>query len=227
MSAAALATEWAEIDETPLALADTNGIMDRLAEVVFDASKPPPEEPVAFSIAGVEICHPGNITVIEAQLKAGKSAFVSAGIASIFAPEGVDCLGWRSDANPQGGAVLHFDTEQSRGDHHRLVARALARAGRSTKPECLTSYCLTGWSCPDMQMAVEATVGGAAVKCGGIHSIWLDGAADLVQSPNDEQMSFGSVRSLLSLAIAHACPVIVVLHLNPGDNRQKPRAPRQ
>ena len=217
MSAEALATEWPAVDETPPAPADTNGILARLAEVIFDVSKPPPDEPVVFSIADVEICHPGNITVIEAHLKAGKSAFVSAGIASIFAPEGVDCLGWRSDANPRDGAVLHFDTEQSRGDRHRLVARALTRAGRSTQPVCLKSYCLTGWDCADMQAAVEAAVAGAVAKLGGVHSLWLDGAADLVQSPNDEQEAFAFVRWLQSLAIAHACPVIVVLHLNPGD----------
>ena len=217
MSTATLAREWPAIDETPLALADTNGILARLAEVVFDASNPPPEEPVVFSIAGVEISHPGNITVIEAHLKAGKSALVSAGIASIFAPEGVDCLGWRSDANPRESAVLHFDTEQSRGDHHRLVARALTRARRSTQPRCLTSYCLTGWGYAEMQAAVEAAVAGAVAKFGGVHSLWLDGAADLVQSPNDEREAFAFVRWLQSLAIAHACPVIVVLHLNPGD----------
>jgi hypothetical protein len=217
MSAAALATDWPAIDETPLAPAETSGILARLAEVVFDASKPPPDEPVVFSIAGVEICHPGNITVIEAHLKAGKSAFVSAGIASIFAPAGVDCLGWRSDANPRDGAVLHLDTEQSRGDHHRLVARALTRAGRSSKPECLTSYCLTGWGCADMQAAVESAIAQAVAKFGGVHSLWLDGAADLVQSPNDEREAFAFVRWLQSLAIAHRCPVIVVLHLNPGD----------
>ena len=192
-------------------------LTEKLSKVVFCSSSPPPDEPVVFSVAGIETCHPGNLTVIEAHIKAGKSALVSAGIASILASSGVDCLGWRSDGNPQNRAVLHFDTEQCLGDHYRLCMRALNRAGIPVEPAWLYSWCLTGWSCAEMRQAIERMATEAAEKHSGIHSIWIDGFADLVKSPNDEEEAFSYVRWLQSLAIAQACPVIGVLHLNPGD----------
>ena len=67
-----------------------------------------------------------------------------------------------------------------------------------------------------MRMAIEAAVDRAAAKHGGVHSIWIDGVADVVQSPNDEAESFAFVRWLQNMAIARACPIIGVLHLNPG-----------
>ena len=185
--------------------------------VAFDANNPPPDEPVVFRVAGTETCHPGSLTVIEAHIKTGKSAFVSAGLASTMASAGGDCLGWASDGNPHERAVLHFDTEQSRGDHHRLVKRALARAGADEAPRWLQSYCLTGLSCAEMRQAIEAAIIQAATKFDGIHSIWIDGFADLVKSPNDEEEAFAFVRWLQELAITHSCPMIGTLHLNPGD----------
>jgi hypothetical protein len=68
-----------------------------------------------------------------------------------------------------------------------------------------------------MQAAIEVAIQNALHKFGGVHSIWLDGFADFVQSVNDEQEAFGLVRFLHSLAVTHQCPIIGVVHLNPGD----------
>jgi len=105
----------------------------------------------------VSPAEPGDFLLI---IKAGKSAVVSAGIASTFARPNTDCLGWRSDGNPRGAALLHFDTEQSRGDHHNLVMRALQRDGRTRPPERLQSYCLTGFGYAEMRL-VSRSMGGS------------------------------------------------------------------
>lgn len=183
----------------------------------FDASKPPPEEPVIFAINGVEICHPGNITTLEAQQKGGKSAFVAAAIASTFARrKDADCLGWQSD-NKAGRAVLHFDTEQSLGDHYRLMMRSLAMA-ETEQPPFLESYCITGFTCAQMREAISERVEYAKQHFGGVHSMFLDGVADPVKDVNDAEESFEFVGWLHSIAIAGGFPIISVLHLNPGDS---------
>jgi hypothetical protein len=51
---------------------------------------------------------------------------------------------------------------------------------------------------------------------GGIHSVWIDGVADLTPSPNDEQGAIKFVRWLQEMAIEFSCPLVGVLHLNPA-----------
>jgi hypothetical protein len=56
----------------------------------------------------------------------------------------------------------------------------------------------------------------AEVQCGGIHSVFIDGVADLCLDPNDAEESFGLVEELQHLTIKHHCPVTTVLHENPS-----------
>lgn len=195
-------------------------IRERLAERKFDPANPPPHEPVVFSINGTPIAHAGNITTIEAAQKSGKSAISAAAIASSFSREQSDCLGWES-LNPQGRAVLAFDTEQSRGDHHRLMTRALAMAGTTEPPPWLESYCITGFSCAEMREAMLAAIADAEVKFGGVHSLFLDGVADPVSDVNDPEESFAFVAWLQASAIKGGFPVIGILHLNPNGEKSR------
>jgi hypothetical protein len=192
-------------------------IQTLLAQRRFDIHNPPPAEPVVFSLGETEICHAGSITTIEAHQKSGKSAFVAAGIASTFAPEGADTLGWRS-ANVEGRAVLHIDTEQSRGDHYNLMRRALAIAGANEPVPWLQSYCLTGCTCAELRMAITYARDEATRNYSGVHSLILDGVGDVVVNLNDPDESFEFVAWLQSLAIRGAFPILGVLHLNPGDS---------
>ena len=48
------------------------------------------------------------------------------------------------------------------------------------------------------------------------HSVFIDGVADLCKSPNDDIEAFALVEHLAHLAIAYACPLILVLHENPS-----------
>ena len=89
----------------------------------FDAKNPPPPVIPVYTLNGHTICTPGNLTVIAAHDKAGKSGLVGSFIAASFGREG-DCLGIKS-GNPEELAVIHFDTEQSPGDHFARVMKAL------------------------------------------------------------------------------------------------------
>jgi len=50
-----------------------------------------------------------------------------------------------------------------------------------------------------------------------VHSLSLDGVADFVNDPNDAEECFPFVDYLQGLAVNFDCPVISVLHLNPGS----------
>jgi hypothetical protein len=173
-----------------------------------------PEDVPVYSINGTPICYKGNITMIEAQAKAGKTAFLGALMASTYSQPGADCLGWQS-RNLEGRAVIHFDTEQSRADHHALTKRVHARAGASFFPKWLRSYRMVGMTTKALNQAVEIALRSDSQKFGGVHSLIIDGIGDLVPSVNDEAPSTDIVTWLMGLANEYQIPIIVVLHLNP------------
>jgi hypothetical protein len=141
-------------------------------------------------------------------------------IAAAFAGENRDCLGWTSE-NASGLALVHFDTEQCPFDHSQLVERAMRRAGVSAVPYWLQSYCVTGFSYGDIREAIRLSLATAAQKFGGIHSFILDGAADAISDVNDPAESNEFVAELHALAIQYDCPIIGVIHLNPGTQKTR------
>ncbi|MDR3413788.1 MAG: hypothetical protein P4L87_22985, partial [Formivibrio sp.] len=99
--------EQAEYVQAQQRLADEAGkygttadFMQRLAARIYSPSVKPEEPATRFYVANTVICTPGNLTTISAQAKAGKSAAIGAMIASTFAADGADCLGFVSE-NPE------------------------------------------------------------------------------------------------------------------------------
>jgi 5S rRNA maturation endonuclease (ribonuclease M5) len=203
------------------------GIVDSqktLAERIRDRRfnvhiKPAPVVPRYF-VNGIPICTPGNFTAISAMPKGGKSAFVSAMAASVMALDNRDCLGVTS-SNPNGHAVIKIDTEQSIEDHDALDRRTLARAGLSEPPKWYYSYCLTGFPIADARAAVQIMLAEAARECGGIHSATIDGVADMVFDVNDPGEAGSVATEWQGLGIKYHCPIIGVIHLNPGTEKTR------
>jgi hypothetical protein len=191
-------------------------LIQRLDDRVFLPTVKPIEPPPRFLLAGVGVCTEGNLTTVSAQAKHGKSAGVGAMMASTFAGSGCDCLNWKSE-NTASLAVVHLDTEQSRFDHWQLIDRAVRRAGLDAAPEWLRSYCVTGFSISDIRQSIWLSLEQTAQKFGGVHSFILDGAADCVADVNDPAESNDFVAELHALAIQYSCPIITVIHLNPGS----------
>lgn len=218
----------------PAATATATGAGSALDLTELDARRihlanPPPQPVPVFSLLSQQICTVGNLTVISAQAKGGKSAIVGAMIASIMADppteenaddfsaeeSGCDLLGFTA-APHAGRAVVLFDTEQSPYDAWSLVHRAAVRARVSSMPENFRGYSLADVSTEKRRAYLAAEMERAHVECGGIHSVFIDGVADLCKSPNDDIEAFALVEHLAQLAIAYTCPVIVVLHENPS-----------
>jgi hypothetical protein len=185
---------------------------------LFNLACPPKEQSPRFFIDGIGICTPGNLTTVASAVKSGKSAYVGAMIAAALA-EGstkVDCLGVTS-CNPEGLGLIHFDTEQSPRDHYELVVRALRRAQIESPLEWLRSYCLTGFPYSDIRRSLALAIQAAADRFGGIHSVLIDGVADLVADVNDQTEANELVTELHRIAIDFECPILGVIHLNPGQ----------
>ena len=196
-----------------------------LATCEFDETRePPPLRPIfSLSVDGqlLPISTPGNITALIAQAKAGKTAFLTAMLAATMADPTVDAdfLSVVSAPNPDGGAVLYFDTEQSRDDFWHITRRAMRRAGAQHRPEWLHSYCLTGLAVAEAKACVWQAVVDAYVRHGRIHAIFVDGVADLVLDVNSAEECNGFLAELHALAIRFDCPIVTVLHLNPQSGK--------
>jgi len=186
-----------------------------LDERRFDSEKPPPPVTPRFKLLDFSISTPGNLTAIQAQAKGGKTAVVTALIASTFPePEG-DCLGF-SSANPEGLAVIHFDTEQSPADHHAVILTARGRAGAKTVPSWLRSYRLADLPVMERRKLLRFEMKRSDKECGGIFAVLLDGGADLLIDPNDPAESFSFVDELHQLAIQYSTVILSVIHENPS-----------
>lgn len=184
----------------------------------FDITKPLPKPREIYSIAGTRICTPGNLTTIYSQAKTGKSSLVGAMLAATFTnPASSHDTLQVSGPNYGNHAVLHFDTEQSPYDWQQLVLTSLRRVDLADPPEWLLSHSLTGLPVLDAKQSVEQCIRDAHARFGGIHSIIIDGVADLVIDPNDPAECFPLVTRLHALAIEFDTAIISILHMNPGS----------
>ncbi len=188
---------------------------ERLDAARLRSDMEPPELREVFKLNQIPIATPGNVVGICAQAKAGKTAFVGAMLAAAMATDG-DFLGAVS-SNPEGRAVVHLDTEQSPRDHWLVIQTALRRAGLKVAPSWLISYRLAGWPISERRLALEHVLKLAKREFGGVHSVFLDGVADFVMDPNDGGEAFPFVDRLQALAVQFDCPLVAVLHLNPGS----------
>lgn len=194
-------------------------IQAELSARLYNRAKRLPKPDVIFSIAGTPVSTPGNLTTIYSQAKTGKSSLVGAMLAATMTTptSGHDCLGV---AGPNYGkkAVLHFDTEQAPFDWQTMIDVALKRVKLTDPPPWLLSYTLTGMPAREVVNLVRAAMRLGGMTHGGIHSIIIDGIADMVIDPNDAEECFPLITELLALAIQHHCPIINILHMNPGSD---------
>lgn len=189
-----------------------------MADTRFDRTKRPPDNLSIYRLAGITICTPGNLTTITSAVKVGKSAVIGAMIGVTFPhPELCDFLGFTS-GNPQEKAVIHIDSEQSPADHWHSVDRILRRAKADREPGWFYSHCLTGKRHDVIFEGLKTILAAAVQLHNGIHSIFIDGFADLVSDVNDAGPCNNLVADLMSLAQQYYCPIIGVIHLNPTTN---------
>jgi hypothetical protein len=199
---------------------DVAGLLARAERLRFDPNKEPPEAPPRFWVAGVAVATAGNLMNLIAQAKAGKSACIGAITAAVMvaehAAEGVDALGFRAARIPEGGVLLHLDTEQSPRHHFDGIKRALRRANRDVAPTWLHSYALAGWGAEELRLFLKAKLDEYKTAGVKVFAVLIDGTADMVHDINALDECCGLVAELHGLAIEHQTVVVNVIHENPS-----------
>jgi len=183
------------------------------------SDKPVAPQPV-LSLGDHVICTAGNISVTSAKSKEGKTAAISSIMGAAMNPNAPreHLLDFRCCSH-DGKIILHFDTEQSPYDHYRMVERSLRRAGLVEPPTNLESYCLSGVDLKDRSEMLEV----AMERAGNIFIVLIDGIGDFINDPNNGPEAFDLVARLHQLAIQYDCPILSVLHENPGSESGKTR----
>lgn len=177
-----------------------------------------------IKIGGASVASPGNLTAISAAAKAGKTA-TSAVLLAGALRMGEFWDGFGPDlevkSNQDGHAVICFDTEQSEADQQYKVRTVLRRAGLEVTPDHYLEYNIRSLSITDYQKVTDEICQAAFKKFGGIHLIMIDGGADYILSVNDESAATLIVQYFIHLAIRFKCPVIVIVHQNPGSGKER------
>lgn len=193
-----------------------------LQEYRFSLGNPVEKPEAVISIEGHILATAGNIFTLVGQAKTGKSGVLSAIIAGTLALKGdtgIDLLGFTVKRNIEGKAVIHIDGEQSIYDYHRGVEKAFQRASRTTQPDWFHSYSFLLFDVPQRIAKLKLLCNELSKSHGGIYMIILDGGAEFVEDTNDQKESNQVVRLFHSLAVEHSCPLVNVLHFNPGSEK--------
>lgn len=185
------------------------------------SKNPPPEAAIVWKLGDAPIASSGNILAVQAKLKAGKSAFVSALIASTI-DASADCFGL-SSANPNCDILLHFDTEQSPHDHHVGYTRTLRRAGWQDDPFWLESYYITDLTLKQRLEVIRWKVRHVLRTGRKLLAVVIDGVADLCMDVNDPAESNALVDEMHRLAVTGKTVVVCVIHENTGSDIGKTR----
>jgi len=205
---------------------NTDSQTQALDERRITLQSPPPNPPPVFKLLNQKISSSGNLTVVAAQAKAGKTGLIGGMLAAIMAADidqdGVDCLGFQSRKS-EGKAVVFIDSEQSPHDAYMIARRAVERAGCDDLPTNFRGFALLDISTMGRRELLDIELSRAAKVCGGIFAIIIDGVADLCVNVNDPAEAGELRQHLITLAVKYECPVIVVLHENPGSDFGKTR----
>lgn len=190
---------------------------------ITDRTEIPQPLPV-ITIEGEIISTAGALTVISGPSKSGKTGSTQVLLAGAISPDGNindKFDGLEVEPNINGFAVPHIDTEQSRWKHQRNVKSILSRANFKTCPDHFLSYNLRQLSISEYEEVTSGICETAYKKFGGIYMIVIDGIADYIQDVNDAQESNAIVKFFEELAIKYSCPVLTVVHTNPGSDKER------
>lgn len=187
------------------------------AEKEIEAPKP------VVSIGNADFACPGNISVISAAAKAGKTAFTNAIIAGALhkGEPNFEPLNDLHVVPAQGKAVIQFDTEQAEFDQVRNVKSVLKRINEPKTPENYLSYNIRTLPFSEYKATTEDILRLANKEFGGIHLIVIDGGADFVTSVNEDKECKEIISFFTSLSVKYNCPVIVIIHTNPGSEKER------
>ena len=166
---------------------------------------------------------PENLLAISAASKAGKTSLLSVIKAGAISEDG-NIDGFQPiyvKPNFERKAVLCIDPEQSEDDHQSNVNSVLKRAGIDHTPDYYREYNIRSLPFKQYKFILDNICELSSLKFGGIHLIVIDGAADFISSVNNEEEAKLIVEYFTHLSIKYHCALILVIHLNPGGDKER------
>ena len=191
----------------------------KLAARKFDPSHRTPKPTPILTFNGKEIATSNNIIAFIAGKSSGKTSSVTAVISSMMGPVGRDYLGFQG-FNPNGKAVIYFDTEQSKYDFEQMQFRAIYRAGIEAPPSWFEAYHLKPFNAEDRRQMVLDRIRAAHTERGCILAV-IDGGVDLMRNFNDVDQSSMFIDELMEVTEQTGVTLIVTLHVNPGQKKNE------
>ena len=185
----------------------------------IDYENPPDASKSIVTVNGVPLGTQDNLLCITGGEGTGKSNYVAAILTGTLGTERLPAertLGLEITPNPNGLAVLHYDTEQSEAQLHKNLGKTLQRASLKNVPKFYHSLYLASLSRKDRLKLIRESMDLFYHKHGGIHLVVIDGIADLIRSANDETESIAIVDELYRLAGIYNTCIICVLHFVPN-----------
>jgi hypothetical protein len=196
-------------------------ILEKYSHLQISDATEIPSPNVILKIGGEIISTEGNITTASGPSKSGKSAFTGVIIAGCIAQDDYDGFPDVSVKPAGGKAVVHLDSEQARHKHKSNLLSTLRRAGLSKCPDNLLSYNIRQLDQSKYKEATEEICQAAFDKFAGIHLIVIDGGADYIHDVNEPNQSNALVKWLEDLAIRFSTAIIVIVHVNPGSDKER------
>lgn len=196
--------------------------IERILSVIeFDYNREIAKPVPVISIQDQITLTAGNISTLTGQSKSGKTGILSAiqsGSMKLKGEPDFDTCGLTIAPNTNKELLLHVDTEQSAYDYHKNVKKIFERTGRNRPPDWYKSFHFLSVDIAKRKEYLINAIEKYEKQFGGVYMIVVDGIGDFISSVNDEQESYQLVDWLFNLATDYNCPVLTVLHLNPGSD---------
>jgi hypothetical protein len=190
---------------------------------ITDSTEIPDQVPI-IKIAGETIATNGDLIVFSGGVKTGKSSILDPIIAAALTIDGkikdpIDDI--EVTPNTHGYVSVHIDTEQSRPKHKQKVRAIKRRLYVESDIDKLLSYNVKQLNLEEYRPTTTSIIKAAENKYGKVYMIIIDGIADYISDPNNTEESNSIIKYVEQLAIEYDCPVLVIIHTNPGGDKER------
>lgn len=190
--------------------------LERLRSRIVSLSTVYPPDDNLLEVCGERCFARKELIAIKAKAKNGKSTLEMIFVAALLNG------GWGrvrrlASACPR---ILFIDTEMKMADTQLINRKAMRMAGLPESADLpqVTFYNLRSFTAPECRQALDDLLGLVAPDI-----VFIDGIVDMLHNFNDLEGSQALVRELLSLAEAHNCCIVSVLHTNKAIEDQNMR----
>ncbi len=196
-------------------------LADLQAKARFKITDPLQEAPVVLELLQngepIKIGTLGNILLVQAKGKAGKTFYTSALTACLIAE--TSYINHVGKLPPEKPKVIYFDTEQGHEDARTVQERIYKMAGYPINEEVdnFEYYCLRPFVAAERLNLIDYILNNTP----GVGVVVIDGIRDLINDFNDTGQSFILIEKLMKWSDERKIHIISILHQNPNDDKAR------